>query len=520
MAKMGGRRSRRSRRTRWTSTESRKSGTRRSLSPPSREKEKRPHLLARCRPRTTPTVRQLQRERCPRRPRTRRMWQLRCFSSPPDLARLAPSLRSRQRLRRLSWRPHRMRARLPAMPALRPRECDSTTRRRRSGRSGRPRRRSLLSIPRSTLARHDDTPSYPNLNPLRPIRPPLPVNARSAAMRPSRRQKDFHRRLRHHAELARSLFPENSKMCYQRRKRSPQPVVSTGRKADHEAMRNPSANPGPPPRPTSTPTPSPPPQRKTSSRQVPVPARPRSTSRSTPAPVVNPPRLGSPIVAPDGVRATRKSFPMEGVKLAEIVYSREARLAAGGWDPSVGKYVSAAAGANAPEAAEPGPSSTAARARQPTPTLAPSHPVSHGESRSHSSGRHVAPPDGKRSTRKSFPMEGVKLADLVYSEDALRAAGGGWDPVLEKYVRTTSRPGAISPEASTSQARLPSASTAVVSTPSTSEGKRSTRASLPLADVKLADLVHSPAARQALGGWDPVTKRYTPAGSRKTAAAE
>ncbi|BGP02408.1 hypothetical protein RTBOTA2_003882 [Rhodotorula toruloides] len=288
----------------------------------------------------------------------------------------------------------------------------------------------------------------------------------------------------------------------------------------HEAMRNPSANPGPPPRPTSTPTPSPPPQRKTSSRQVPVPARPRSTSRSTPAPVVNPPRLGSPIVAPDGVRATRKSFPMEGVKLAEIVYSREARLAAGGWDPSVGKYVSAAAGANAPEAAEPGPSSTAARARQPTPTLAPSHPVSHGESRSHSSGRHVAPPDGKRSTRKSFPMEGVKLADLVYSEDALRAAGGGWDPVLEKYVRTTSRPGAISPEASTSQARLPSASTAVVSTPSTSEGKRSTRASLPLADVKLADLVHSPAARQALGGWDPVTKRYTPAGSRKTAAAE
>ncbi|KAL7339548.1 hypothetical protein BJY59DRAFT_289362 [Rhodotorula toruloides] len=283
----------------------------------------------------------------------------------------------------------------------------------------------------------------------------------------------------------------------------------------HEALRNPSANPGPPPRSTRTPSPSPPPQRKTSSRQAAAPARPRSAARSTPAPVVGPPRLTSPIVAPDGVRATRKSFPMEGVKLAEIVYSREARLAAGGWDPSVGKYVSAAAGANTPEPAEPGSSYSAARARQQTPTLAPALTSSHGESRIHSSGRQVAPPDGKRSTRKSFPMEGVKLADLVYSEDALRAAGGGWDPVLEKYVRTTSRPGVVAPEASTSQARLPS-----VSLPSTTDGKRSTRASLPLADVKVADLVHSPAARHALGGWDPLTKRYTPAGSRKTAAAE
>ncbi|BGP32504.1 histone lysine methyltransferase Set9 [Rhodotorula toruloides] len=283
----------------------------------------------------------------------------------------------------------------------------------------------------------------------------------------------------------------------------------------HEALRNPSANPGPPPRPIQTPSPSPPRQRKMSSRQAPVLAKPRSASHSTPAPVLGPRRLTSPIVAPDGVRATRKSFPMEGVKLAEIVYSREARLAAGGWDPSVGKYVSAAAGANAPEPAEPGPSSNAAHAHQPTPTLASSHRISHGESRIQSSARQVAPSDGKRSTRKSFPMEGVKLADLVYSEDALRAAGGGWDPVLEKYVRTTSRSGAVAPEASTSQVRLPSSST-----PFTTDGKRSTRASLHLADIKVADLVHSPAARQALGGWDPVTKRYTPAGSRKTAAAE
>ncbi|BGP25050.1 histone-lysine N-methyltransferase SUV420H [Rhodotorula toruloides] len=212
----------------------------------------------------------------------------------------------------------------------------------------------------------------------------------------------------------------------------------------HEAVRNPSANPGPPPRPARTPSPSPSPQRKTSFRRA---RSPRSTSRLTPAlSEVDQPRLASPIVAPAGVRATRKSFPMEGVRLAEIVYSREARLAAGGWDPSVGKYVSAAAGVN--EAGESGPSSSGSRYRRDAPTPASAVPSPHNQRRTSSSGRHIAsasaPPEGTRSTRRSFPMEGVKLADLVYS----------------------------------------------------------------------------PAARQALGGWDPVTKRYTPAGSWKPAAAE
>lgn len=294
----------------------------------------------------------------------------------------------------------------------------------------------------------------------------------------------------------------------------------------HEALRNPSANPGPPPRPTRSPSPSPPPRKKTTSKQVATSSRPRSLSlsRSTPAASdVVQTRPASPTVAPDGVRATRKSFPMAGVKLAEVVYSREARLAAGGWDPTAGKYVSAAAGANASETAAHAAPPSGSRARRESVGVAFSAVLSSQDrSTTPSSARQAAPPEGQRSTRKSFPMDGVKLADLVYSEDALRAAGGGWDPVLEKYVRTAARP---APDASSSRARVPSSSTPAAPpppapAPSTSDGKRSTRASLPMADVKVADLVHSPAARQALGGWDPVAKRYTPAGARKTAARE
>lgn len=44
-----------------------------------------------------------------------------------------------------------------------------------------------------------------------------------------------------------------------------------------------------------------------------------------------------------------------------------------------------------------------------------------------------APPEGTRSTRRSFPMAATSLQDLVYG-DAARRANGGWDEELGRYV--------------------------------------------------------------------------------------
>ncbi|GAA5878958.1 hypothetical protein JCM3774_000673 [Rhodotorula dairenensis] len=213
-----------------------------------------------------------------------------------------------------------------------------------------------------------------------------------------------------------------------------------------EALNNPSDDPRPPPRESSesaSPSPPPPPaQRPHRSANGPVPSKPprltplgsrastreppkrlsapaatRERAAKRPVPAQNdaqpkePPVSPRPTPLPPGGRSTRRSFPMANMKVADLVYSPAARQATGGWDPVLGKYVSATHSAP-PE--EPSTPSTGPRAEQQKPKRPPL-------------------PDGKRATRRSFPMANTTLSDLVYSREA-RAAAGGWDPVLGRYV--------------------------------------------------------------------------------------
>lgn len=213
-----------------------------------------------------------------------------------------------------------------------------------------------------------------------------------------------------------------------------------------EALHNPSEDPRPPPRvPSESPTPSPPPAKRPrrritqSASESPIPSgpskmpeslrRPSSTASrppakrtlpaQSPAPDAKPPVKPPPTPLPSGNRSTRRSFPMANMKVADLVYSPAARQATGGWDPVLGKYVSAAHAA--PTTESPAPS---ANSQTPPASL-----------RSGKQEQPSRPPlaDGKRATRRSFPMANTTLSDLVYSREA-RAAAGGWDPVLGKYV--------------------------------------------------------------------------------------
>ncbi|GAA5999938.1 hypothetical protein JCM10207_005980 [Rhodosporidiobolus poonsookiae] len=235
----------------------------------------------------------------------------------------------------------------------------------------------------------------------------------------------------------------------------------------HEALRDPSNDPRPPPREESS-SPSPPPSpRPSSSRPAFAPPKPKGSGnpprrpRMSDSPAVstsrhaaassrspaNPPSRRSSLAAspavnavlPEGVRSTRKSFPMAGVKVEDLIYGEAARNATGGWDPVRKMYVSAA---NASAAATASPSQPAARRTSSASSVLRPPPSSVKASRT-SSGSPAAlpsrasaasaPPDGTRSTRRSYPMAGVKVADLVYG-DAARSATGGWDPVAGKYV--------------------------------------------------------------------------------------
>lgn len=231
-----------------------------------------------------------------------------------------------------------------------------------------------------------------------------------------------------------------------------------------EAVRDPSHNPLPPRRPSPTPSPSPSPPPPPARKPLPAfkPSRPsprpaisapakaptprasapptshaaravisssqRATSAATPVPSQAP---------PEGVRSTRRSFPIAG-PLRDLIHSPAAVAANGGWDAAAGKYVSAASAASqAASAASPAPptgrrrassasadgaggSASSSRKRPASPALAA--PTSSS-----------APPADVRSTRRSFPMAHTKVSDLVYSP-AARLVSGGWDPVSGKYV--------------------------------------------------------------------------------------
>ncbi|BGP16620.1 hypothetical protein JCM10213_000464 [Rhodosporidiobolus nylandii] len=143
---------------------------------------------------------------------------------------------------------------------------------------------------------------------------------------------------------------------------------------------------------------------------------------------------------PESGRSTRRSCPMADKSLADLVYNS----AIGGWDEKAGKYVSAATAAKAagegPGRTPAGSSrkrrsssfagSSAARSapKERVASASPAPVAAVGNSASP-----APPPEGKRSTRRSFPMAGLKMEDLVYSEQA-RGATGGWDPVRERYV--------------------------------------------------------------------------------------
>ncbi|GAA5820600.1 hypothetical protein JCM11251_003069 [Rhodosporidiobolus azoricus] len=229
----------------------------------------------------------------------------------------------------------------------------------------------------------------------------------------------------------------------------------------HEAIRAPSHNPRPKPRsPSPASTPSPPPVSRKSTFAKPAPKRARlsqspaagiprtpaaSSSRfsssttshrsSLPGPTTT---MSTPSAAPpDGRRATRKSFPI-AQSFRDFIYSPAVLAASGGYDEEKGTYVSAAAAAST-STTVPFSSTTSRRSSSAgfPSTSAPikrvARPSSASPAATSNSSTSAPPPDEVRSTRRSFPLGGTKLQDLVYGE-AARAASGGWDPVQGRYV--------------------------------------------------------------------------------------
>ncbi|GAA5921706.1 hypothetical protein JCM3775_001776 [Rhodotorula graminis] len=298
--------------------------------------------------------------------------------------------------------------------------------------------------------------------------------------------------------------------------------------------------------------------------------RRRSTTRSGAAAAASTASQPGP---PPSLEARRtRSQPLPG-KLADVLYAPETLAATGGYDYEKGRYISKFEAARDPShnplpprrpsptpdptpspsppppppARKPAPVAVAKPARRPslatppapsTPRVAPSASTSRPPSAATgSSGRapapatSTAPPDGVRSTRRSFPIAGP-LRDLIYSPAAV-AANGGWDAAAGKYVSAASASMAA-PPASTAR-RASSASVQGGAAASSSRRKRpgspvghmssssappadvrSTRRSFPMANTRMADLVYSPAARLVSGGWDPALGRYVSASKGET----
>ncbi|BGP48598.1 histone lysine methyltransferase Set9 [Rhodotorula kratochvilovae] len=267
-----------------------------------------------------------------------------------------------------------------------------------------------------------------------------------------------------------------------------------------------------------------------------------------------------PVEAPPSLEARRtRSQPLPG-KLQDVLYAPETLAATGGYDFEKGRYISkfeatrdpshnplpprlptpsppptparkaAPAPAPAPKAARPPPRTAAtATAKVSTPrALVPSTSRASRTSIGSSSGSPAAPspapPEGVRSTRRSFPIA-QPLRDLIYSPAAV-AANGGWDAAAGKYVSAASA--SQGPAASSSSGRRASSAAAdgasssrkrpaspAVAQPASASAPpadvRSTRRSFPMAGTRISDLVYSPAARLVAGGWDPVAGRYVSA---------
>ncbi|GAA5862620.1 hypothetical protein JCM8547_003491 [Rhodosporidiobolus lusitaniae] len=239
----------------------------------------------------------------------------------------------------------------------------------------------------------------------------------------------------------------------------------------HEALRKPSNDPRPPARPSSSPSP-PPPSRAKSAGAQPKPSLPAKRPRKSHSPAPLPHRNSAPVASssrstplvkhtsarrnssagpstpaalPEGVRATRKSFPIAG-SLKDFIYSPAVLAASGGWDEEKGAYVSSASASHAAAdspAAPPSSSLAKRRASSSSAAFEPSSSSSNCKGRTLSaspaaaavngSSSSSAPPEGVRSTRRSFPMAGTKLQDLVYGDAAVT---GGWNG--EKYVSAAS----------------------------------------------------------------------------------
>ncbi|GAA6061001.1 hypothetical protein JCM10212_000687, partial [Sporobolomyces blumeae] len=168
---------------------------------------------------------------------------------------------------------------------------------------------------------------------------------------------------------------------------------------------------------------------------APKPARRRASASPAPSTSHAPASPRQTIAPPEGIRATRRSFPI-AAPLRDIIYSSTALAATGGWDEESGRYIGASSSSTGTENIG---SPRAPRSSRGTPTTGRRASSSTPTRPTNSAARNGAPaapstqsPDASstRSTRRSNPIP-ERLNDLVYS-----SAVGGWDPEKGKYVST------------------------------------------------------------------------------------
>ncbi|CEQ39589.1 SPOSA6832_01139 [Sporobolomyces salmonicolor] len=217
----------------------------------------------------------------------------------------------------------------------------------------------------------------------------------------------------------------------------------------HEQLRSPSADPRPhrPSLPASSSAPAPSVSRFPRS-PVASSSKPRRLSHSpaTAAPVASRSSAAASASAspapPEGVRATRRSFPI-AEKLRDIIYSSSALAATGGFDFEKGKYVGASSStlaslssaSPAPVPAQPPSRDSSTFTAKPSSSKRDLSASASPRPASPASGVSTSPPEGIRATRRSFPIN-QPIQQLIYSPAATSVAGG-WDPASGKYISTS-----------------------------------------------------------------------------------
>lgn len=223
----------------------------------------------------------------------------------------------------------------------------------------------------------------------------------------------------------------------------------------HEQLRAPSSNPRPERRETDSPSPPPSPRRRRSvpsapppppapaitsrrsdspanSKPLSKPLLPPSRRRVSHSPVASSSRAlpspNSPAAPPEGVRATRRSFPITR-PLREIIYSSVG--ATGGWCETTQRYVGASTTPENGATSTSIPDSRAStsgikRPRSSTPRMPPASTSSRSSAPTPPSQSNT--PDSARSTRRSNPIN-QRIDQLVYS-----SAVGGWSEKEGKYI--------------------------------------------------------------------------------------